>query len=83
MFIYHLNNSEVFLPPQVLLDLRAERCQAIVAVHQHMNAGVNCSSKESCEEKRKILIMFQDYDAIRSWCIFWDNETLSWIMNKM
>lgn len=88
MFIYHLNNSEVFLPPQILLDLWAERCQAVVAVHQHMNACVNCSSKESCEEENKfitskILITFQDYDTIRSWCIFGDNETLSWIMNKI
>lgn len=34
---YHLNNGQVFLPPEEFLDLGSESGQAIVSIHQDMD----------------------------------------------
>lgn len=54
---YHLDDSQVLLPPQVLLDLRTTGSQAIIQVHQDMDCCIHVCTKEGCELKRKSLIL--------------------------
>lgn len=42
----HLNNGEVFLPPEVLLHLRSQCCQAIVTVHEDVDGRVDGCTKK-------------------------------------
>lgn len=37
---YHLQSSEVLLPPQELLEARPEHCQQVVRVHDYVHKGV-------------------------------------------
>lgn len=37
---YQLQGREVFLPPQVLLHVRADGCQAVIRVHDDVDKGV-------------------------------------------
>lgn len=37
---YQLQGREVFLPPQVLLHVRANGCQAVIRVHDDVDEGV-------------------------------------------
>ena len=45
---HHLDDGEVFLPPEVLLNLGPKGGQTIVAVHQHMDRGVDAGTEKGC-----------------------------------
>jgi len=38
--VYHLEHSQVFLPPEVLLHLRTYGCQHVVRVHDDVHERV-------------------------------------------
>lgn len=44
----HLENSEVFLPAEILLDLGTASRQGIIQVHGNMNNTVDHGCKERC-----------------------------------
>lgn len=53
---HQLQRCEVFLPPQVLLHVWANSCQAIVRVHHDVDKGVHQADEERCRaspEKEK------------------------------
>jgi hypothetical protein len=43
-----LEVCDVFLPPEVLLDVRAKAAEGVVRVHHHMNNRVDQSTKDGC-----------------------------------
>jgi hypothetical protein len=47
IMIYQLEFGDVFLPPEIFLDLRPECCQEVVRVHDDMNKGVEESDQNS------------------------------------
>lgn len=50
---YQLQRCEVFLPPQVLLHVRADGCQAVVRVHDDVDEGVHQADEEGCSGVNK------------------------------
>lgn len=45
---HQLQGRQVFLPPQVLLHVRADGSQAVVRVHHDMDEGVDQADEERC-----------------------------------
>jgi hypothetical protein len=43
--LHHLENGQVFLPPQIFLELRAHRCHKVIKVHNKVHQTVK-SGKE-------------------------------------
>lgn len=55
---YQLQRREVFLPPEILLHVWADSCQAVVRVHHDVDEGVHQADEERCKvspEKEKML----------------------------
>lgn len=48
---HHLNNGEVFLPPEVLLHLRSQSCQAVVTVHEDVDGRVDGCTEKCCGKR--------------------------------
>lgn len=41
VYTHNLYTSQVFLPPQILLDTWSESCEEIVTVHDYVNERIN------------------------------------------
>lgn len=52
MTIYHLDDCQIFLPPQILLYLRTKCGQPIIQVHQDMDGCVHMSPEERCKRDK-------------------------------
>jgi len=45
---YQLQDGEVLLPPEVFSNVRAQSCQTVVSIHEHVNEAVGHCRKEGC-----------------------------------